>query len=148
MLFDAAQPSAGGTLGRISCGDTGMGQRKYSRVAVELVCEIETADRAVYYGETHDLSADGVFVTLPSPPLRTGQACRVRLHIQLEGQRRRIDVQAEVMRRADDGVGLRFTAADTGGYTRLLGLLLADAPDVGLILEEIGRQPGAGFRLD
>ena len=125
-----------------------MNQRRHTRVTVDVVAEILLPDGELLYGEAANLSMDGAYVLLPSGRRpAVGAACTLRLHLESHGRRGVVDFDAQVVRCDEDGTGLQFRAANADAYGRLLALLEQRAVDLDTVLEELARDPGAGFRV-
>lgn len=126
-----------------------MDNRKYTRLAIDVVVELRFGDGGHLYGETADISLDGAFVELTPPDsIRAGDDCRLDLIIKTEEGWVRVAFTSTVAHIRPGGIGLRFDAAHAAHHESFLRLLIEGAPDIDCLLEELSRHPGEGFRFD
>ncbi|MBN4079464.1 PilZ domain-containing protein [Beggiatoa alba] len=122
--------------------------RKYTRLPLDIIVEIHLADGSRLYGETADISLDGAFVILISPPnIQLEQTCTLELIIKNEEGWVRVSFECSIAHNKDDGIGLQFTRADTPHHESFLKLLLDGSNDIDKLLDELSQHPRKEFQF-
>ena len=122
--------------------------RKYTRLPLDIIVEVYLADGTHLYGETADISLDGVFVILTPPPdLKIGQPCSLELIIKTEEGWVRVSFECNVAHNKLDGIGLQFNRADTPHHESFLKLLIDGSSDIDKLLEELSHHPRKDFQF-
>ena len=123
-------------------------QRKYTRLPIDVMVELQLSDNTRLYGETADLSLDGAFVALTPPPeLELGQPCNLVLIINTEDGWVRVVFDSTIAHSRSDGVGIRFDGASLNHHESFLKLLIGGASDVDKLLDELSQHPRKGFQF-
>jgi len=125
-----------------------MENRRYTRLPLEVVVQLQLPDDSHYYGETGDLSFDGAFIAMTPPAgLQVGVGCWLELLIKFEEGWVRTALKSSVAHIRADGVGVHFEEAAMHNHEAFLRLLLEGSDDIDRLLEELGRQPHGHFRF-
>jgi c-di-GMP-binding flagellar brake protein YcgR len=125
-----------------------MDKRKYTRILIDVMVEIHLADGTHLYGKTANLSLGGAFIKLTSPPtLRQATLCKLELIIKTEEGWVRVEFESSIVHNRDDGIGIRFDAANTAHHESFLKLLIDGTDDIDQLLEELSQHPRQKFRF-
>jgi len=104
--------------------------------------EVYMTDGTRLYGETADLSLDGAFVSLTPPAdMKTGTSCRLELIISSEEGWVRVEFDSTIAHVKDNGVGIRFEAANAAHHESFLKLFIEGDHDIDKLLEELSQHP-------
>lgn len=123
-------------------------QRKYTRLPLDVMVEIHLADDTRLYGETADISLDGAFVVLISPPdIQAGQSCDLELIIKADDGWVRVSFDCTIAHKATGGIGIQFNSADTPHHESFLQLLIEGCSDIDTLLEELSQHPPKEFHF-
>jgi len=125
-----------------------MENRKFTRLPISVMVELHVDDSSPHYGETSDVSIDGVFITLTPPSgLQSGQACHLDLILKADDGWVRVAFNGTIAHIRDNGIGVQFDIADINHHESFLKLLITGADDIDRLLEELGTHPRADFRF-
>ena len=126
-----------------------MEHRKYTRLPLDIMVEIHLSDGARLYGETADLSLDGAFVNLTPPSdLDAGKECKLELIIKSEDGWVRVEFNSTVAHVKNDGIGVRFEAANAAHHESFLKLFIEGDHDIDKLLEELSQHPRSEFHFN
>ena len=119
-----------------------MEHRKYTRLPLDIMVEVYMNNGTRLYGETADLSLDGAFVSLTPPAdMKTGTSCRLELIISSEEGWVRVEFDSTIAHVKDNGVGIRFEAANAAHHESFLKLFIEGDHDIDKLLEELSQHP-------
>lgn len=125
-----------------------MEHRKYTRLPLDIMVELHLRDGTRLYGETADLSLDGAFVNLTPPSdLDTGKECKLELIIKSEDGWVRVEFDSTVAHVRNDGIGIRFEAANAAHHESFLKLFIEGDHDIDKLLEELSQHPRSEFHF-
>ena len=120
--------------------------RKYTRLPLDVLVEIQLEDGSRLYGETADISIDGAFVILiPPPGLQVGQPCNLELIIKADEGWVRVAFECTIAHNVGDGIGLQFDRAEAPNHESFLKLLIEGSNDIDTLLEELSQNPRNEF---
>lgn len=123
-----------------------MEHRKYTRLPLDLMVEVYLADGTRLYGETADLSLDGAFVSLnPPTDIEAGARCRLELIISSADGWVRVEFDSTIAHIKNDGIGIRFEAANAAHHESFLKLFIEGDHDIDKLLDELSQHPRSGF---
>ena len=122
--------------------------RKYTRLPLDVMVEIQLTDGTRLYGETADISLDGAFVILiPPSGMHTGQSCSLEFIIKSEEGWVRVAFECTIAHNKGDGLGLQFESANTPHHESFLKLLIDGSKDVDKLLDELSQHPRSNFQF-
>lgn len=125
-----------------------MEHRKYTRLPLDIMVELNMNDGTRLYGETTDLSLDGAFINLTPPTeITIGQKCKLELIIKSEEGWVRVEFDSSIAHTKDDGIGVRFEAANAAHHESFLKLFIEGDHDIDKLLEELSQHPRSEFHF-
>ena len=125
-----------------------MEHRKYTRLPLDIMVELNMKDGTRLYGETADLSLDGAFVNLTPPSeITIGQNCKLELIIKSEDGWVRVEFDSTIAHTKEEGIGVRFEAANAAHHESFLKLFIEGDHDIDKLLEELSQHPRSEFHF-
>lgn len=125
-----------------------MEHRKYTRLPLDIMVELNMKDGTRLYGETADISLDGAFVNLTPPSeISNGQQCKLELIIKSEDGWVRVEFESTVAHTREEGIGVRFEAANAAHHESFLKLFIEGDHDIDKLLEELSQHPRSEFHF-
>lgn len=125
-----------------------MEHRKYTRLPLDIMVELNMKDGTRLYGETADLSLDGAFVNLTPPSdVSIGQSCKLELIIKSEEGWVRVEFESTVAHTKEEGIGVRFEAVNAAHHESFLKLFIEGDHDIDKLLEELSQHPRSEFHF-
>lgn len=114
-------------------------KRTFTRTPFETEIRVVTDDRVAISHRLKDISLGGAYIVLDHP-LKVGASCI--LNIDLIGPKSllRIEVEGEVARSEEGGMGVRFTRIDLDSLVHLRHLIKVYAQDPETIDYELARR--------
>ncbi len=123
-------------------------QRRYSRLPIDVMVELQMNDGTKLYGETTDLSLYGAFITLtPAPALEIGQNCSLALILNTDDGWVRVIFVSSIVHTKNDGVGIQFEGASANHHESFLKLLIEGTSDIDKLLDELSQHPHNNFQF-
>jgi len=125
-----------------------MEHRKYTRLPLDIMVELNMMDGTRLYGETADISLDGAFINLTPPSeISTGQKCKLELIIKSEDGWVRVEFESTIAHTREEGIGVRFEAANAAHHESFLKLFIEGDHDIDKLLEELSQHPRSEFHF-
>lgn len=118
-------------------------KRRNARVRLELPAQLQLEGGPMVSCRTLDLSFGGALVRGRFHPLPgRGRRCRLSLALEQPPRPVTIDIQGEIVRVGEGGLGVRFLGITQEGYHHLRGVLVFNSDRPAQLLRELEQEPG------
>lgn len=119
----------------------GRDRREFTRVPFEMDVDVELESRDRIAARSKDVSLKGLFLQCEPQPT-VGVTCAATLHFAGRDVDLRIETVGRVVRADEGGIGIEFSAVNSGGLDHLKNLVLYNSNEPDAVMREFNTHVG------